>query len=725
MINTAEILKVQSKTIQMTRFSLYILLFFSSIAALKAHDTSYQNKLKQVNNLLDSSNSYFRSDFTQAHHFAQTALKLSVGLNSTYFKVKSLSRIGQIFEHHVRYAEAKPYYQSAFEIAQTQADDSLKISSAIEWAGISTVLYDFETAFKVYQNALEKSEKRGDKYLVAWVLNDLGLLYEKSGHPEKSIEASLKSVSISESVGDYEQAAISLGNVIKTYTALGNYNLALQTINRLHHLADASKKPYRMGSALNVHGSILAAMNRYDEALKQHLEALVIYEKLGDKRYLIRTYNHLENLYLRQKNYLKAEETMNHCLSYADYFDDEDRATLYNRQGKLYQATNRFEAAIQAFERAIVMASKNNMFNILQGSHRHLARIYEHKQLTDKAYAHLLAATVFSDSLAAKEQLQHLAEAQFKNNLERSEREIKELKEQKTRNWIVTVVVLLFVSLFAMSVIAVVKRKAHLALIQQKAEIERQNERLETTNETLRQFAYASAHDLKEPLRSIGSFIKIIEKRYVSQLPAEANEYMGFVTGGVKRMENLLSALLEYATLASDAPLVVTNQTALTAVLDDVNALLIGIVNEKQAIITRTGDFPSLFVNRVHLTQVIQNLMSNAMKFSTNTPIIDVHGQIQDEQFVLTLKDNGIGIKKEYSNKVFRLFQRLNKTTQYEGTGIGLAMCKQIVEKYGGKIWFESEEGKGTTFLISFPMSVVKQTPTEIVKHKKMVAYLS
>jgi two-component system, chemotaxis family, sensor kinase Cph1 len=321
--------------------------------------------------------------------------------------------------------------------------------------------------------------------------------------------------------------------------------------------------------------------------------------------------------------------------------------------------------------------------------------------------------------------LQHLAEAQFKNNLERSEQEIKELKEQKTRNWVVAVVVLLFGALFALSVISVIKRKAHREMVQRKIEIERQNERLETTNETLRQFAYASAHDLKEPLRSIGSFIKIIEKRYISQLPTEAIEYMGFVTGGVKRMENLLSALLEYATLASDAPIDVKDKTALTDIFDDVNALLVGIITEKRATITRTGVFPSLFVNRVHLTQIVQNLMSNAMKFSTNAPIINIHGRIKDDQFLLTLQDNGIGIKKEYSNKIFRLFQRLNKTAQYEGTGIGLAMCKQIVEKYGGRIWFESDEGKGTAFIISFPMAIVEHETMQVVKNKRMAAFLS
>jgi signal transduction histidine kinase len=707
----------------MTRLYLIFFLFFST--TLAAHDTSYQLKVQKIVALLDSADTYSNKDFSRALTFAQTALAQANALNSDHCKLKALSAIGQIYEKRVRYDEAATYFKTAFELAQTHTDDSLKINAALEWAAICTQTYQFDTALAVYRTTLEQAEKIKNTYFIAWIYNDLGLLYDKTGQSEKSIEASLTSVSASESIGDNEQAAISLGNTIKIYIVLGNYPLALETIERLHKIANASKMPYRMASALNVHGSILSGLKRYDEALLKHTAALEMYEKLNDKRYLIRSLNYLQGVYLKQKNYAKAEASMNRCWSYRDYFDDQDRASFYSVQGNIYRETNREDDAIKAFEQAIFMAEKNKMVGILQGSHRRLAEIYQRKQLTDKAYTHLLAATVFSDSIIANERREHLALAQFKNNLERSEREIDVLKTQKTRNWVVAVCVLLLISVVGLSVISIIKRKAHKDLVRQKVEIERQNERLETTNETLRQFAYASAHDLKEPLRSISSFIKIIERRYISQLPTEASEYMGFVTGGVKRMENLLSALLEYATLASDEPIVVTEATALTDVLSDVSVLLSGVISEKKAEITQSGILPALFVNRVHLTQIVQNLLSNAMKFSTSTPVISLHGEVKNEQFLLTLKDNGIGIKKEYSNKIFRLFQRLNKTSQYEGTGIGLAICKQIVEKYGGRIWFESEEDKGTTFFIALPLSLVHNVPLQVVKSRRIAAFLS
>jgi two-component system, chemotaxis family, sensor kinase Cph1 len=167
----------------------------------------------------------------------------------------------------------------------------------------------------------------------------------------------------------------------------------------------------------------------------------------------------------------------------------------------------------------------------------------------------------------------------------------------------------------------------------------------------------------------------------------------------------------------------VKEATPLSDAIIDVLVLLKGVINDRKAVITQSGILPALFINRVHLTQIIQNLLSNAMKFSTSEPIIAIHGLIKDGQFLLTLKDNGIGIKKEHNNKIFRLFQRLNKTPQYEGTGIGLVICKQIVEKYDGHIWFESEEELGTTFFIALPLTIVKEMPLTIKKPKRIGAF--
>ncbi len=313
-------------------------------------------------------------------------------------------------------------------------------------------------------------------------------------------------------------------------------------------------------------------------------------------------------------------------------------------------------------------------------------------------------------------------------DVERSEQKFKDLQLKQSQYLLVAAV--LFFSIITLFLIYFLyqRGKNYTILKQNNAKIELQNRRLEESNEILRQFAYASAHDLKEPLRSISSFTNIIKRRYMSLLPPEASEYMSFVTTGVNRMENLLSALLEYSTLIAERN-VVSQPVSLQSVLEDVTNNLHLTVTEKKAVIHYPSTMCAIRMSRLHLTQLFQNLIGNALKFTTKPPEISLSFHENKEAFLITLKDNGIGMNPDYGDKVFRLFQRLSRAVQYEGTGIGLTICKSIVDKCGGKIWFESQEGMGTTFFISFPLDLVilpaPNTEGEVVGKKELAAVIS
>jgi light-regulated signal transduction histidine kinase (bacteriophytochrome) len=202
---------------------------------------------------------------------------------------------------------------------------------------------------------------------------------------------------------------------------------------------------------------------------------------------------------------------------------------------------------------------------------------------------------------------------------------------------------------------------------------------------------------LKEPLRTIGSFVGLIQRRHAHALPAEAVEYMTFVKDGVQRMDSLLSDLLEYSTLcAEDAT--TTEVTPLHRALRDVLGNLRETIRERGAIVELPLETPGLAIQRSHLVQLFQNLVSNAIKFSPENPHVVVGFQRDvDGSLLFAIKDQGIGIDKAYENKIFQVFHRLHRN-KFEGTGIGLALCRNIVDKYSGQIWFESEPNQGTTF---------------------------
>jgi light-regulated signal transduction histidine kinase (bacteriophytochrome) len=185
-------------------------------------------------------------------------------------------------------------------------------------------------------------------------------------------------------------------------------------------------------------------------------------------------------------------------------------------------------------------------------------------------------------------------------------------------------------------------------------------------------------------------------------MDADATKYMGFVHAGVKRMYSLLTDLLDFSRVLAQQP--DAEITRPEEVIADVTANLSGAIESKNATILYPENMPCLRMNRLHLTQLFQNLIGNAIKFTDNRPpVVKINAGESNGAVILSIADNGIGIKKEYEDKVFVLFQQLNKNNRFEGTGIGLTICKNIVEKYNGKIWFDSAENEGTTFYISIP----------------------
>ncbi len=221
---------------------------------------------------------------------------------------------------------------------------------------------------------------------------------------------------------------------------------------------------------------------------------------------------------------------------------------------------------------------------------------------------------------------------------------------------------------------------------------------LEISNKELEQFAYIASHDLQEPLRMIGSFAQLIARRYKGKINSEINDYIDFIVEGVSRMQNLIEDLLLFSRVNTRK----TNfqKGDFKGIIEKCKSNLRYAIETNEAEITYT-EMPIMVVDDLKILQLFQNLVSNAIKFRSDVPPhIHIAAEEQDDHWLFAVKDNGIGIEKEYAKKVFMIFQRLHKNT-YPGTGIGLSICKRIVELHRGNIWFESEAGQGTTFFFT------------------------
>jgi light-regulated signal transduction histidine kinase (bacteriophytochrome) len=235
---------------------------------------------------------------------------------------------------------------------------------------------------------------------------------------------------------------------------------------------------------------------------------------------------------------------------------------------------------------------------------------------------------------------------------------------------------------------------------QAEAALARANEELIQANADLEQFGYSASHDLQEPLRSVMIYSELLAKRYGSKLDAEAMEIIGYLKGGATRMEMLVRDLLAYTQVKKmEVP---EDSDAMQAMADTLANLANGIA-ESDARITY-GELPQVPVHKVHLQQVLQNLIGNALKYrSERAPEISIAAERRGAQWMFSVSDNGIGIDGEYRDRIFGLFKRLHSGKEYAGTGIGLAICQRIVERYGGRIWVSSEIGKGSTFYFTLP----------------------
>lgn len=231
-------------------------------------------------------------------------------------------------------------------------------------------------------------------------------------------------------------------------------------------------------------------------------------------------------------------------------------------------------------------------------------------------------------------------------------------------------------------------------------DIKQAQEELMRSNIELERFAYIASHDLQEPLRMIKNFSGLLDDEYSDQLDDTAKQYIQFSRDAANRMQNLIEDLLEYSRIGNqDVTIEETNaENKLKIALENLSEIIV----RKNAAIT-FDTMPSVFANPLRLTRLFQNLISNAIKYCDNKPIIHIGYNEDDVQHIFSIKDNGIGIDEDYYGKIFEIFQRLHGKKSYEGTGIGLAICKKIVDTMGGNMWVDSTLSEGSIFYFTLP----------------------
>lgn len=241
-------------------------------------------------------------------------------------------------------------------------------------------------------------------------------------------------------------------------------------------------------------------------------------------------------------------------------------------------------------------------------------------------------------------------------------------------------------------------------LIELNNRLKQRADELAASNVELERFAYIASHDMQEPLRMITSFLQLFKKKYEDQIDETAEQYIHYAMDGAERMRKLITDLLEYSRIGSNKDSFEEVNT--TALVHDVANVFMNRVTETNATIT-IGQLPVIHANKTQMFQLFQNLIGNALKYSgKEPPVIEIEGREEERSYVFSVRDNGIGIKPMFFEKIFVLFQRLHHKNEYSGTGIGLTVCKKIVERHDGRIWLESSPGVGSCFYFTIGKAV-------------------
>ncbi len=264
----------------------------------------------------------------------------------------------------------------------------------------------------------------------------------------------------------------------------------------------------------------------------------------------------------------------------------------------------------------------------------------------------------------------------------------------------------------SISEVEVMGRKIYSGIVRNIAERKQAEEEIMRSNEELERFAYIASHDLQEPLRMVYNFTHLLDEEYGAGMDGQAKEYMRFILDSSLRMQNMVADLLEYSRIGSeDAGL---SEFSCAEQIAVVLENLENSIKDSGAVIT-VAPLPKIHGNALRFSRLVQNLISNAIKYcdGSKNPQINIHAEDSETHWVFRIQDNGIGIKPEFLKQIFIIFKRLHNKKEYSGTGIGLAVCKKIVESFGGEIWAESEYGKGSTFCFTVPKRLQENSKKE------------
>jgi len=598
---------------------------------------------------------------------------------------------------------------------------------------------DYTKAVEYYQVSLDAATRGGNLSSQAKVHNNMGSIFFNQGDYYKALDSFIRALKIKEEIGSQKEIANSYLNIGSVYLRTEQKSKALKYYNDALHIYEKAHDSVGMALAMNNVGSILEQLGRYEEALSFHNRSLVLKRKLGDVKGISTSYNNLGNLYMRKREYRKALEYFQKSKDLKNTLDDKYGVMLVDLSiGKVYHRTGDAAQALAHYNESLSLAEEIRSVNYIAEAHKELAVVYAGMGNYRMAYQHdttarVMIDTVFSDKIADMQAKYEVDKTEKENEVLRQNNRINELRiaEQvgfQKMTLLVTVFVVtvcLFIALLFYNRYRS-NKKLNKTLSETNAKMLSQNEELEkllrklTESETKLKEANATkdkffsiiAHDLRNPFNSIMGLTALLKDEWEHISEENKKKFIANIRLSSENIYRLLENLLQWSRAQVGTIEYNPVNFRLAEVVEENISLLQSQAGRKN--ISLASTVPASL--EVHasvnmLTTVLRNLLSNAVKFTPEGGRVKISSHVRDGVVEVAVEDDGIGISPEDMEKLFRPDQNVRRkgTHNEDGTGLGLILCKEFVEKNGGQIRVESEPDQGSSFLFTVPVKMVKQ----------------
>lgn len=566
---------------------------------------------------------------------------------------------------------------------------------------------DIEQAIEKAHALYHAARKKGDKNYEGLAARMIGIGLYKLGKLKESISFFEVSINVWKKINNSENLLNDLISIGVVYRNLGQTDKALESYllaKKISEVEGLVKARLLNNIAVIYHRQkdLKSAIKYYQLALEIELKS-----KSKNKKYIASILNNIAFVYTQLNEYAKAKEYHNKALNISEESQNVDEIiSSFRGLGKIFALEGAYVEAYQTLLKSLEISETNKVWDECIKISIELSPVLKDLKKYDERtkrlkFALKLAIEHHQDSIvsALEALLQHYEEMEDYINSYHVLKQLSGLREQS-------------IEIERQHKINELQTKFEVQekdkLLQQEKEfrkaLEAQNNTLNLLNQDLQQFNYAVSHDLKEPLRSIRAYSRFLSNSLREKLNEDEQSALNSLEQSVKRVDNMIDDLLSFATLGSGEKAMV--QVNLNEIAALVQADLQVRIKENNAVI-EVKELPTIQAHKGMMVQLFQNLINNAIKFRKEdvAPVVEISSKQTDEWLEIYVKDNGVGIPEKHQKDVFKIFKRLDKTRNVEGTGIGLSLCQKIITKMQGTIGLASVEGEGTTFIIRLPIT--------------------